>query len=128
ALAVTWGGTEREALEAAAAAQIPSEVSEARRDAIAASPLLLGAGAFEAHGKHGLEPLLERTAEALRDVADDLPPVPSEAPEEWGLLARAVEGQNAALAARAGGDATGAAFLSLEARRLSHQAGFLLAW
>ncbi|MBL4849458.1 MAG: ABC transporter ATP-binding protein [Planctomycetes bacterium] len=120
---------DREAKEAVARAAIPAKlaVPVARRDAIAASPLLLGAGTFETEERLGLEPLLKRSADALRKTADDLPPVPADGVEEWDLLARGTEAQLLALAAYRAGRTEQATFLSLEARRLAHDAGFLLA-
>ncbi len=116
--------------EALAKAKVPGKgaVSVSRRDEIARSPLLAGAASFRTDERLGIEPLLERTSEALLETADDLPPVPADSPETWDLLSRGVETQLLAIQAhRAGLDAR-AAFLSIEARRLAHDAGFLLAW
>lgn len=119
---------DREGNLALAKAKVPETIEASRRDAFAASPLLLGAAAFETEEKVGIEPLLERTGKALLETADDLPPVPADSPGTWDLLARGAETQLLALQAHRAGQSDRAAFLSLEARRLAHDAGFLLTW
>jgi len=124
-------GDEVKGIPAAVAAASQQEsaiarITSARVAEIAASPQLLGAADPVPAGAPDAA-LLDRSGRTLREIADDLPPVPAEAEREWNLIARGVELQLRARAlALSQPDA--AALLSLQARELARQASFELAW
>jgi subfamily B ATP-binding cassette protein MsbA len=104
------------------------QVTSARRDALAASPDLLGTGSLPANlAASPVGALLGRTGDTLRSMADDLAPAPADDPELWQLVARGAElqllAQQLALS-----QPDAAVLLSLEAREQAHQAGYELVW